>query len=281
MIRERLFDTGKVTINVAEGPPSGPPLVLIHGLPGLWQEFLSIIPALAIRWHIYALDLRGQGRSGRTPGQYHSTYYADDVQAFLETLDEPAVVFGMSAGGMIGMGTAWQAPDRVRALIIGDSPIDPAWLIDWMSSDTMISVFKTWRDLARLALPPMELAKKIADLQGGDTAQHLPQATTLYYLDPDVLMYHAERRAREYLEGFDPDVLLPAITCPMLLLQANPELGGMMTDHAVQAVLAKAHSALHVRLPHYGHSLGMDTWEIGPLLSAVNGFLEALGPVKE
>ena len=68
MLKEQPFDTGRVTINYAEGPASGPPLVLLHGIISRWQYFLPIIPNLSIRWHIYALDFRGHGKSGRVPG---------------------------------------------------------------------------------------------------------------------------------------------------------------------------------------------------------------------
>lgn len=56
-LQERSFHTGSVTLNFAEGPPSGPPLVLLHGINNRWQAFLPLMPALATRWHIYALDL--------------------------------------------------------------------------------------------------------------------------------------------------------------------------------------------------------------------------------
>ena len=32
MIPEKLFNTGEITLNYAEGPASGPPLLLLHGL---------------------------------------------------------------------------------------------------------------------------------------------------------------------------------------------------------------------------------------------------------
>jgi pimeloyl-ACP methyl ester carboxylesterase len=59
LLKELSYQTGVVAINYAEGPPNGPPLVLLHGLTGRWQAFLSVIPALSVRWHDYALDFRG------------------------------------------------------------------------------------------------------------------------------------------------------------------------------------------------------------------------------
>lgn len=89
MLKESSFNTGTVDINYAEGSPSGPPLVLLHGLPGRWQEFLPIIPNLSLFWHTYALDFRGatvhitggtveEGKAAvNLPGTIHQT--SDEV----------------------------------------------------------------------------------------------------------------------------------------------------------------------------------------------------------
>jgi len=46
MLVEKRFNTGTVDINYVEGPRSGPPLVLIHGLSSHWQVYLPVIPYL-------------------------------------------------------------------------------------------------------------------------------------------------------------------------------------------------------------------------------------------
>jgi pimeloyl-ACP methyl ester carboxylesterase len=93
MLHEKSFDAGIVTINYAEGPPSGPPVVLLHRGGDRWQYFQPLLPALTPRGHLYALDLRGHGKLGRVPGSYPPEEYVGDVTAFLERqLDEPAIV---------------------------------------------------------------------------------------------------------------------------------------------------------------------------------------------
>jgi pimeloyl-ACP methyl ester carboxylesterase len=65
MLQEKRFDTGTVTLKYAEGPPAGPPLVLLHGGGDRWQQFQPLMPGLMAHRHVYALDMRGHGKSGR------------------------------------------------------------------------------------------------------------------------------------------------------------------------------------------------------------------------
>jgi pimeloyl-ACP methyl ester carboxylesterase len=293
MLKEKSFNTGTTEINFAEGPHSGSPLVLLHGLPGRWQEFLPIMPTMSLLWHTYALDFRGQGKSGRVPGQYLSKYYIADVEKFLQQqLDEPAILFGESAGGMVALGVAAQRPELVRAIVVGDSPIDMDVLVGWMTSEGFQHYFSALRELAGLDHSIVELTRQIADIPiqipgqdtrirygdspGVDAIQIQQLAITLSHMDPGVLEYHAEGRAREFLEGFDLDKVLERITSPVLLLQGNPSLGGMMTNEAVKHVQTIVPNAMHVLIETAGHDLGLDTWEVSPLLRAVTSFLGSL-----
>jgi pimeloyl-ACP methyl ester carboxylesterase len=165
-------------------------------------------------------------------------------------------------------------------------------LVAWMTSEGFKYWFSALRELAGLGLSIGELCRRIADIlvqapeqdapirygdsPDVDTIQIQQLATTLSHMDPGVLEYHAEGRAREFLEGFDSDQILGRITCPTLLLQGNPSLGGMMSNDVVKHVQSILPNAMHVLIETAGHGLGMDTWEIAPLIRAVTSFLESL-----
>lgn len=291
MLKEKSFNTGVVSINYAEGPLSGPPLVLLHGLPGRWQDFLPIIPALSIKWHIYALDWRGQGRSGRVPGKYRPEDYSADFMAFMQhQVTEPAILFGHSAGGMLSIWLAAQLPEKVKALIVGDSPIDIKRLVAWMSTKEFTSYYAALRDLAGHSVA--ELVSALADIPIVVPGQATPVrykdrpdvnaaslrvwAKEVSQLDPNVLEFHAEGRAQEYLENVNLDAALRQISCPVLILQGNASLGGFMSDQEVEYALSVLPDATHVLIDHAGHDLGLNMWEVAPLLRAVTNFLESL-----
>lgn len=57
----------------------GPPVILIQGFPKDWFEYRAIIPRLARRFTIIAVDLRGIGGSKATAGGYDAANLAEDV----------------------------------------------------------------------------------------------------------------------------------------------------------------------------------------------------------
>jgi 3-oxoadipate enol-lactonase len=98
---------------------SGPPVVLLHGLGDTHDLWRHQIPALAERYRVVAIDLRGHGRSplGATP--FDLDAMADDVGRTIGALelDQPIVV-GLSMGGGVAQTLAIRTPGRLRAPVL-------------------------------------------------------------------------------------------------------------------------------------------------------------------
>ncbi|GAA1020647.1 hydrolase [Acrocarpospora pleiomorpha] len=62
---------------------TGEPLVLLHGWPQSWYAWRGIMPALAERYTVYALDLPGLGDSVGTPASYDKATLARYVHGLL------------------------------------------------------------------------------------------------------------------------------------------------------------------------------------------------------
>jgi pimeloyl-ACP methyl ester carboxylesterase len=79
--------------------------------------------ALGSRFHVYALDQRGHGDSGRPDGHYSAEEYAEDLLQFFQAVGiDKAVVAGQSLGGRVGQVFAAIHPQRIQALGLVGGP---------------------------------------------------------------------------------------------------------------------------------------------------------------
>jgi pimeloyl-ACP methyl ester carboxylesterase len=106
----RLIDTGG---------ESKPPLLWIHGLSGVWQNWLLNIPAFMDRYRCIAPDLPGFGESEMPRDDISIPNYARTVDAICQRLGvENPTVIGNSMGGFVGAELAISQPTRVSKLVL-------------------------------------------------------------------------------------------------------------------------------------------------------------------
>jgi len=148
--REDYFHTGDVILNYVVGPDNGPPLVFIHGQSVTWEEYTYIMPLLADRFQVYAVTLRGHGKSSWTPGSYSFNQLGRDMEVFLErVVGRPAIVSGNSSGGVLTAWLAANSPGLVKAVVLEDSPL---FRCDEANLRTT-AVYDTWLAFTRMAVP--------------------------------------------------------------------------------------------------------------------------------
>lgn len=122
---EQLFDTGEVALNYAvAGDDAKPPLLLIPGQSESWWGYEAAMPLLAKHFHVHAVDLRGQGRSTRTPHRYTLDNVGNDLVRFLDgVIGRPAFISGLSSGGLVSTWlSAYAKPGQVIAACWEDPP---------------------------------------------------------------------------------------------------------------------------------------------------------------
>jgi pimeloyl-ACP methyl ester carboxylesterase len=252
-----MFDADGVAINYLDaGPADGPPIVFLHGVTGRWQTWLTVAPAFAARWRVYALDFRGHGRSGHIREGYRAVDYAADAIAFLRReVGRPTVLVGHSLGAIVAIAVAADAPELVRAVVLEDPPLG-AFDDQRFSTRPEHARFTATRDLARRRLPAEKLFAELwQQTPDADAAAVGTRTQLLSQMDPDVLTLILDGRSRE---GYGLRGRLSRIACPVLLLQGNPERGGALDhDRAVQTTAALARCT-HRYLSHVGHSIHGD-----------------------
>ena len=104
----------------------GRPLILLHGGLGSGEMFEPILPMLAERHQVIAVDLQGHGRTADIDRPIDIKLMAGDIAALIDHLhlDKPDVV-GYSLGGGVAFQTAVQYPAKVRRLVMVSANIRP------------------------------------------------------------------------------------------------------------------------------------------------------------
>jgi pimeloyl-ACP methyl ester carboxylesterase len=276
MPTERTFDAKSVRLNYLDyGSFSDQPLVMLHGGAWRWQEYLSLIPSLGRRWRTYALDLRGNGRSGWVPDTYRLQDFAGDNAEFVSRLNAPAALVGHSIGGVIALMVAARCPDKVKALIIEDSPLT---LDNYRRIvDSSRDMFDLWLSLKKSAQSEQELSLALADAYKdypGVTSQWiLFFAGCLWELDPtyfNALLHDFDG----FTEGYDYQNILAKIDCPVLFLRGETTLGAVMTDDEISWLQTNFGNVQCARIDGVGHLLHLQDAGQTPVLTAMRAFLE-------
>jgi pimeloyl-ACP methyl ester carboxylesterase len=125
-IAESVVDLGEVQMNYANaGDTSSPALLLIPGQTESWWGYETVMPLLAQHFQLFAVDLRGQGRSTRTPGRYTLDNMGNDLVRFIDlVIQRPTIVSGLSSGGVLAAWlSAYAKPRQVRAAVYEDPPL--------------------------------------------------------------------------------------------------------------------------------------------------------------
>ena len=120
--RVRSVEAAGAALRVLEGG-EGPPLVLLHGRGGAATTWFPLLPRLAVKHRVLAVDLPGFGasRGPRFEGGVDQAiaYFVDPIEAWLlaERLTAPALM-GHSLGGLVALELALRGRVAPGALIL-------------------------------------------------------------------------------------------------------------------------------------------------------------------
>lgn len=248
------------------------PLVFFHGVT---RRGASVDPLRPFFEILHAPDFPGHGRAGRRPGFYRVADQADWATAYLDALPESRVVlWGHSMGAMVAAAAASRLPGKVAAVILEDPPFET--MGRRLAASGLADYFGLVRSVAGDPRPVPELARALADLRYGNGIRlgDTRDATALRFnavswkaLDPAVLDPVLDG---SWLHGYTGG----PISSPVLLLQADPAHGGMLTDEDAQAFAAGQPDCTVVRVPGAPHLIH---WaDTAAAVRLASGFLSSL-----
>jgi pimeloyl-ACP methyl ester carboxylesterase len=129
-----------VTAGIAEGEP----LVLLAGFPESWYAWRKVMPLLAERYRIIAVDLPGQGDSDKPLDGYDTGTLAQRVHALVERLGLSRYYLAAhDIGAWVALPYALTFADEVIRIALLDAGI-PGATLPTMLPATADRAWKTW-----------------------------------------------------------------------------------------------------------------------------------------
>ena len=98
----------------------GQPIVILHGIFGSSDNWLTQARIMSEKFHVYTLDLRNHGQSPHD-AQFDYPVMVEDLEQFLSDhkLQDP-IIIGHSMGGKVVMNFALKYPEKLAKLIVVD-----------------------------------------------------------------------------------------------------------------------------------------------------------------
>ncbi|KAL3443195.1 Alpha/Beta hydrolase protein [Aspergillus insuetus] len=206
------------------GNPTGPLIVLLHGLGGSTETFTPLLPHLRSKtYRLVCVDLEGFGKTPvSSPDVTLSiTRYVDDLESLVASLqgaEEPLLLVGHSLGGIIATHYAARHPERVKGLaLLGTgrsiAKIPPAReRMLALAAKTRTEGIQAAADTAAISNFPMDV----------EVAQELRDMVREAVAKSDVEGYAKACEAVAALDHVDPDY--GRITAPTMLLAARGDV---------------------------------------------------------
>ena len=153
---------GQPIAYLRQGEAEGTPLVLVHGFGGDLNAWLFNLPSLAETRSVYALDLPGHGKSGKTVAKGSLEALAEDLAGFLAAVGiEDAHLVGHSLGGAVALQLALARPARVASLtLISPAGFGPEINADYVEGFVAAERRKEMKGLLQMLFADPELVSR-------------------------------------------------------------------------------------------------------------------------
>jgi N-formylmaleamate deformylase len=245
-------------------------IVLAHGITDDGLCWTPVSERLSSRYDLIMVDARGHGRSASPENGYDSVTQAHDLYGVIQALRlEKPVVMGHSMGAMTALVMAGIFPDVPRAIVLEDPP---GW---WLSSK---QVNHEAAQFAERLKSTTELLQSMSREQIIALGHRQSPTWSDAELGPwaDSKLRHCPKLSEcmfSSRQAASPDVseLIRRITCPVLVLTADPALGSILSASELASLKSLIPHLEQAHIAGAGHSIRRE--QFSAYLDAVTGFL--------
>jgi N-formylmaleamate deformylase len=251
---------------VRTGDGSQPPLVLAHGFSDDGVCWMQTALDLEASYDIIMPDARGHGHSARIRSG-ESVDMVTDLVGIIQALDlQHPIVGGHSMGAMEAFQLGVRYPDIPRALLLEDPP----W---WQPESGQVASqpgehpMTPWvATITRLTLEELIAQTRLEHPTWPEWVIET-WCPAKKRVDPNILSIID-------IQGTDWPDSVPQLTCPTLLVTADPEMGGIVTP-AIAARVQKLNPRCSVaHIPGTGHHIRFEGYQA--YMQNVQAFLQGL-----
>ncbi len=246
-----------------------PPFVLAHGVTDDGLCWTPVAEQLEANYDVVMVDARGHGFSEAHENEYDIVTLASDLHGVIQALElKKPLILGHSMGAATTLVLAGTYPQAPRAILLEDPP---AW---WMPPPPQTSEQQAphaglvaWFEHFKRQTREEMLTEQRQQAQARWSEAELgPWADSKVRASPYLVNLFRSRLDR----SIDWESM-KNITCPVLLIRSDPNLGGIITPESAAALQALLPKVKVVPIPQAGHNIRREQFRL--YLAAVCEFL--------
>lgn len=259
-------ESNGITLHYTRTGGDKAPLVLAHGFSDDGLCWTAVAEALEADYDVIMVDARGHGRSAAPAGGYGSREMGDDLAGAIAALglQRPAIL-GHSMGAALTLALAGAHPDVPGKILLEDPPAR------WANPPTGSLFDATWLEQTRARMA----GYKRQDREALIAAQ---RAATPWWTDNELgpwadakLRFNLNALNRTDAAVVDWPATLRAITCPALLITADPARGALITEETAAQLRGYVPHLEVAPIADAGHSIRRD--QFARYMDVVRAFL--------